>query len=89
MAAFDDRSGVVRLNPIPLALAREKPKAVVIDRDEQAESLMLSPFLQGLRALGSRAAIRGQLLQMRNLHQAFRWQRSFVENGKAIDELDR
>jgi hypothetical protein len=45
MAAFDARSGVVRLNPIPLALAGEKPKPVVIDRDEQAESLMLSPFL--------------------------------------------
>ena len=35
MAAFDDRSGVVRLIRIPLALAGEKPKPVVIDRDEQ------------------------------------------------------
>ena len=45
MAAFDDRSGVVRLNPIPLALAGEKPKPVANHRDEQAESLMPSPFL--------------------------------------------
>jgi hypothetical protein len=45
MAAFDDRSGVVRLSAIPLALAGEKPKPVAIDRDEQAESFMPSPFL--------------------------------------------
>jgi hypothetical protein len=44
MAAFDDRSGVVRLNPIPLALAGEEPKPVVIDRDEQAESFVPSTF---------------------------------------------
>jgi hypothetical protein len=45
MAAFDDRSGVVRLNPIPFALVGEKPKPVLIDQDEQAESSMSSPFL--------------------------------------------
>jgi hypothetical protein len=42
MAAFDVRSGVVRLNPIPLALAGEKP--VLIGRDEQAESFVPSIF---------------------------------------------
>ena len=44
MAAFDARRGVVRLNPILLALAGEKLKPVVIDRDEQAESFMPSTF---------------------------------------------
>ena len=49
MAAFDDRSGVVRLNPIPLALAGEKP--VVIDRDGQGKSFMPSSFSRGFAQL--------------------------------------
>jgi hypothetical protein len=64
---------VPSLCPIPLALAGEKPKPVVIDRDEQAESFMLSPFPYGMGALGSPAPIRGHLLQLGNLHQAFEW----------------
>jgi hypothetical protein len=72
MAAFDDRSGVVRLNPITLALAGEKPKPVVIDREEQAGTFMPSTFRYGIRAVGSPAPIRGHLLQLGNLHQAFK-----------------
>jgi hypothetical protein len=71
MAAFDARSGVVRLNPIPLALAGEKP--VLIDRDEQAESFMPSIFRKGIRAVCSPAPIREHLLQLGNLHQASKW----------------
>jgi hypothetical protein len=44
VAALDDRSGVVRLNPIPLALAGKKAEPLVIDRDEQADCFMPSAF---------------------------------------------